>query len=65
MIPAYRLKFHKKSHMPDDQMPYKCSFCSKGFIQRNKLNDHENMHRGEKPHKCEQCNVAYTVRKRF
>merc|ERR1719295_557549 len=60
MIPAYRLKFHKKSHMPDDQMPYKCSFCSKGFIQRNKLNDHENMHRGEKPHKCEQCNVAYT-----
>ena len=50
-VPAYRLKLHKKSHWSEDQLPFKCSFCSKGFLQKNKLVDHENMHRGEKPHK--------------
>jgi len=61
-VPAYRLKLHKKSHWSEDQLPFKCSFCSKGFLQKNKLVDHENMHRGEKPHKCDQCGLGYADR---
>lgn len=57
----YKYK-HDLMHLPDDKKPYVCRLCDpvKGFVHKSYYNDHQNVHMGIKPHKCELCpNVAY------
>ena len=52
-------------HTPEDKKPYVCLLCDpvKGFVTKNYYEDHQNIHTGEKPHKCDKCpNVAYACR---
>jgi len=44
---------------PFDERRYKCSFCGKGFKRREHLINHERVHTGEKPFKCDQCDSAF------
>ena len=49
-------------HTPEDQKPFQCSICTpvKGFIQKQHLDEHMNIHNGVKPFKCTMCpDVAY------
>lgn len=46
------------SHMKvqhDIQKPYTCNHCNRGFAQESKLQDHERIHTGERPHLCPTC----------
>ena len=46
-------------HTARDKMRYKCDHCGKGFSENQKLNDHVNIHTGEKPHKCKFCSACF------
>ncbi|RKP19536.1 hypothetical protein ROZALSC1DRAFT_22203, partial [Rozella allomycis CSF55] len=37
-----------------------CEYCQKSFNRNQKLQDHLNIHTGERPYKCEKCGKTYT-----
>ena len=41
---------------------FKCDICGKGFNDKAKLSDHNNVHTGEKPFKCKFCNACFASR---
>jgi len=41
---------------------FKCDVCGKGFNDKAKLSDHNNVHTGEKPFKCKFCNACFASR---
>ena len=47
------------AHTPDDQKKYKCDICCKGFAAKQRLEEHKNVHTGEKPHKCKFCSALF------
>ena len=47
------------AHTPDDQKKYKCDICCKGFAAKQSLEEHKNVHTGEKPHKCKFCSTSF------
>jgi KRAB domain-containing zinc finger protein len=49
-------------HTARDKMKYKCDHCGKGFSESQKLNDHVNIHTGEKPHKCKFCSACFAIK---
>ncbi|XP_070552764.1 uncharacterized protein [Ptychodera flava] len=50
-------KQHMMKH--NNEKPFKCRFCSKGFVSTNFLLAHERIHTGEKPYKCQICKLAF------
>ena len=48
-------KHMKILHTPDEEKPYQCSTCRRGFIRKDSWMMHINGHRGIKPIECEQC----------
>ena len=42
-----------------EERRYKCRFCQKGFKRREHLINHERIHTGEKPYKCDLCDAAF------
>lgn len=38
---------------------HECKICSKRFINKFKLSNHETTHSSERPHVCEQCGAAF------
>ena len=63
LVGVSSLKRHMlQSHPPDDQKPYRCDTCGKGFISSNYLANHINTHTGDKPHKCNYCPQSFASR---
>ena len=46
-------------HTPNHLKKYKCEVCGKGFATNQHLNDHKNIHTGEKPYKCKYCTSRF------
>ena len=40
------------AHTEDHLKPHVCKICGKGFIEKQSLGDHENIHTGRKPYLC-------------
>ena len=48
------------AHTPDDQKKFRCdSTCGKGFINKQRISEHLNIHTGEKPFICKFCPAAF------
>jgi len=52
---AEDLNLHKSSHNK-----YTCELCHAKFRSNTDLIRHSRQHTGEKPHKCEICNISYS-----
>lgn len=46
-------------HTPDEEKPFKCETCAKGFSERAKLREHLNIHSNSRPHKCQFCGKGF------
>ena len=46
-------------HTANEDKKYKCDICSKGFVNITRLNEHKNIHTGEKPFKCKFCSSCF------
>ena len=54
------LQRHRKNqHINNDDKPYKCTQCGKGFTKPIILEGHMNMHLGLKPYKCQFCGQGF------
>jgi len=47
------------AHTPNDQKKFRCDVCGKGFSNSQNLQDHNNIHTGEKPYKCKFCSASF------
>ncbi|EDW39789.1 GL14491 [Drosophila persimilis] len=45
--------------MHTDERPYKCTNCSKSFLQKSKLDAHIRTHTGDRPYKCSHCSKSF------
>ena len=51
LFPGYRLKVHINAvHTEEHLKPFLCQVCQKGFATEGRLNDHMNIHTGNRPH---------------
>ena len=50
-----------QKHTANHEKPYQCQEkdCGKGFLTKTALDEHMNVHTGEKPFKCKYCPAAY------
>ncbi|XP_030376603.1 zinc finger protein 37-like [Scaptodrosophila lebanonensis] len=48
-----------KHELTHNEKPFVCNICSKGFSYKARLEYHMTMHSGDRPYKCETCNVAF------
>lgn len=63
MIGKSRMSYHLSSkHTSIYNRKFKCDICGKGFSDKTKLSDHNNVHTGEKPFKCKFCNASFANR---
>ena len=49
------------AHTPESERKYKCSFCGKGFVCRQKLEQHEVIHSDARPYPCK-YDCGYTCK---
>ncbi|XP_073987260.1 uncharacterized protein [Rhodnius prolixus] len=47
-------RVHKRMHQPQPKN-HICEICGKGFLSRNTLEEHMNVHTGTRPYKCNDC----------
>ena len=50
---------HQNLGMSEEDMPFKCSLCGKGYVSHSGLKHHERSHRG-KQHMCPLCDSKFT-----
>ena len=46
-------------HTADEDKPFRCAVCGKGFVAGQMLRTHMNIHMNLKPHKCQVCSAAF------
>uniref|UniRef100_X2B2F0 C2H2-type domain-containing protein n=1 Tax=Capitella teleta TaxID=283909 RepID=X2B2F0_CAPTE len=51
-------KHMKKLHGPDSKLNSVCDICGKGFVTRNQLKMHREIHSADKKYKCRECPFA-------
>lgn len=49
----------QQEHVSPQDRKHKCEHCGKGFIDRQRLNAHINIHTEARPYICDQCGVSY------
>ena len=49
----------QQAHSANEEKKFKCPTCGKGFVVNNALQDHINIHTGEKPHVCKVCGKGF------
>jgi KRAB domain-containing zinc finger protein len=61
---SYRLKSRLNTHIKLSHVETKliCQVCGKAFITARQLNEHTNLHTGEKPHKCHKCSLRFSLK---
>ena len=60
MIGVLHMTRHMQTkHTPDNEMKYKCDVCGKGYHNKTKFLDHQNVHTGAKPYKCKYCSACF------
>ena len=47
------------NHTREEDKPYRCTVCPKGFIYIRELNNHMNIHTGARPYQCAYCEKAF------
>ncbi|XP_070259859.1 zinc finger and SCAN domain-containing protein 4-like [Myotis yumanensis] len=55
-----RFQLHQRRH--NNERPFACSTCGKGFFQASELRVHELIHAKEKPFRCGHCDRAFNHR---
>jgi len=59
-VKSKALRRHKMSkHTAQDQKPFYCQPCDKGFVTKALFSDHMNIHTGERPHTCYFCERTF------
>ena len=54
------MRYHiNTKHKSDQQRPFKCTMCPKGFGLKKHLEDHINTHTGNKPYSCSYCGAKF------
>lgn len=54
----YSMPRHMRTH-GIGKHSFICDVCQKGFNNRQSFRDHQNIHTGDKPHKCTYCPAAF------
>ena len=61
MFHAKRMKVHMiTNHSEDTNRPFNCEVCHKGFMYKQKLKIHMNIHSGVKPYVCKYCGKGFS-----
>ncbi|KAK6633024.1 hypothetical protein RUM43_012767 [Polyplax serrata] len=50
----------RKVHLPENDKPYKCDICSKGFEKKQGLSSHAKSHLDEQSYVCQYCNKTFS-----
>lgn len=53
-------ELEEKFHRPELKT-FDCKYCGKNFYYKARLQSHERLHTGEKPHKCSFCEKAFRL----
>ncbi|KAH0566638.1 hypothetical protein KQX54_002764 [Cotesia glomerata] len=59
------LTVHMLKHTDNAGLPYKCNDCEKHFRKATDLQEHYNIHSGDKPFGCEQCGSSFYLRRQL
>ena len=54
------LRYHTLAkHTPEHLRPFQCHMCTRGFALKKHLEDHINVHTGNKPYECKYCGMKF------
>lgn len=59
------ISLHVVTHLPQDEQPYHCQKCNKGFTQYSNLKIHELVHVDQKPFQCDLCSKTFAIKPRL
>ena len=61
MISGRRIPRHMLSkHGKNSDRKHKCKTCGKGFLTKQSLQDHTNVHTGKRPYMCKFCGDTFS-----